>query len=213
MLSVLPLDGEAAHAPFTLDLVHATPDADGLTCGFSFGKMGPAAYAALADLMYGDPDAMLRFQQKRRAHKNLFSGSLRFLYWGVTEPVRAFSYLRRKPVVAIATATPIVAIEPMVATSEMSAVVATVPAIVPAMPAAAPVVAMDAALLAIADTIVAPVVEEDFDALAATLAVAPVEAPIVPADWMQAMLRLAAADLQRALSPVETADAATSLAA
>ena len=215
MLSVLPLDGEAAHAPFTLDLVHATPDADGLTCGFSFGKMGPAAYAALADLMYGDPDAMLRFQQKRRAHKNLVSGSLRFLYWGVTEPVRAFSYLRRKPVVAIATATPIVAIEPMVATSEMSAVVETVPAIVPAMPAAAPVVAMNAALLAIADTdtIVAPVVEEDFDALAATLAVAPVEAAVVPADWMQAMLRLAAADMQRALSPVEPAHAATSLAA
>ncbi len=215
MLSVLPLDGQAAHAPFTLDLVHATPDADGLTCGFSFGKMGPPAYAALADLMYGDPDAMLRFQQKRRAHKNLVSGSLRFLYWGVTEPVRAFSYLRRKPVVAIATATPIVAIEPMVATSEMSAVVETVPAIVPAMPAAAPVVAMNAAVLAIADTdtIVAPVLEEDFDALAATLAVAPVEAAVVPADWMQAMLRLATTDMQRALSPAETADAATSLAA
>ncbi len=220
-LSVLPLAGEAAHAPLMLDLVHATPDADGVTYGFSFGTMAAPGYAALADLMYGDPGAMLRFQQKRRSHKNLVVGSLTFLYWGVTEPVRALSYLRRKPTGTAVAAVPATAIEPVVAL-EATVAAEAAPVFVPAIELAAviPVAVATAPSPAVVagDAIVAPVLDEDFDALAATLAMAPVEIPIVPADWMQAMLRLAAADMKRvlpqpALSLLEPADAATSLAA
>ena len=216
-LSVLPLEGPPVHAPLLLDLVHATPDADGVTYGFSFDTMGPAGYTALADLMYGDPEAMLRFQSKRRSHKNLFSGSLQFLYWGATEPVRAFSYMLGKQGVAVPAVAAMPSAEPVIAVSSpsvpMLAGIASTPA------ADAPIIAAVAAMLAsvpepAADgTVVAAVVDEDFEALAASLAAAPPAAAIVAADWMQAMLKLAAAEMRLALSSEATAHAETSLAA
>ena len=216
-LAVLPLDGEVPHAPLTLELVHATPDADGITYGFSFGQMGPTAYAALADLMYGDPGAMLRFQQKRRSHKNLLSGSLQFLYWGATEPLRALSYLRRKAAVADIAAVPSSKTRswsrrcPRSPRRSTSCRSSSKPNPLRCASHASP---RRSPLLAIVrtETIVVPVLDEDFDALAATLSKAPAETPIVAADWMQAMLRLAAAEMKRAL-PEQTAGAETSLAA
>ena len=66
--------------------------------GFEFHDMEPDDYFALADLMYGDSDALPRFLRSRRKHKNIFAGLVQFLWWGVSEPVRAFRYaLSRKP--------------------------------------------------------------------------------------------------------------------
>ncbi|MGO9392720.1 hypothetical protein, partial [Rhodoblastus sp.] len=46
----------------------------------------------LAELMYGDSDALPRFLKSRRKQKNLIAGSARFVWWGVTEPFRALRY-------------------------------------------------------------------------------------------------------------------------
>ena len=61
--------------------------------GFEFHEMEPDDYFVLADLMYGDSDALPRFLATRRKHKNIFAGGGQFLWWGVTEPFRAFRYL------------------------------------------------------------------------------------------------------------------------
>ena len=64
--------------------------------GAEFEDMDARAYYALADLMYGDSDALPRFLASRRKHKNVFAGSFEFIRWGLFEPVRAFSYLFKK---------------------------------------------------------------------------------------------------------------------
>ena len=60
---------------------------------FEFENLEGRAYYVLADLMYGDADALSRFLMSRRGHKNVFSGTFQFLIWGFIEPFRAFSYL------------------------------------------------------------------------------------------------------------------------
>jgi len=63
-----------------------------------FEMLQPEEYFALADLMYGDPDALPKFLQSRRKHKSIFAGTLQFMLWGLIEPFRAFAYvLKRKP--------------------------------------------------------------------------------------------------------------------
>ncbi len=58
-------------------------------CDVVFEDMTPASYYVLADLMYGDAEAMRRFQQRRRNHKNLLAGTLQFIAWGIVGPLRA----------------------------------------------------------------------------------------------------------------------------
>jgi cellulose synthase (UDP-forming) len=70
----------------------STPVREETLCECRFERLRPQDYFALADLMYGDAEAMTRFQQRRRRHKNLFAGSAQFIWWGVTEPFRALSY-------------------------------------------------------------------------------------------------------------------------
>ena len=163
-LAVLPCAGGDAHAPLSIDLVHATPGEDGTTFGFSFGTMNAAAYMALADLMYGDPDAIARFLAKRRSHKNLVAGSWQFLRWGIVEPTRAITYVARgalpvvaawlrakgmlpvegtqaNPVEPVMLAEPILVVEPMhaaetVASVEPAPVAATLPSLPEASTAA-----------------------------------------------------------------------------
>lgn len=60
--------------------------------GFEFHDMEPDDYFVLADLMYGDSDALPRFLAGRRKHKNVFAGAGQFIWWGLTEPFRAFRY-------------------------------------------------------------------------------------------------------------------------
>ena len=64
--------------------------------GFEFSDLKPEEYYVLADLMYADSDALPRFLASRRKHKNVFSGTCQFIWWGLVEPFRAISYLRKK---------------------------------------------------------------------------------------------------------------------
>ncbi|MGE3248318.1 MAG: UDP-forming cellulose synthase catalytic subunit [Beijerinckiaceae bacterium] len=83
----------------TLPLVfkHATTAAGKNTVyEFEFTEMQPDEYYVLADLMYADSDALPRFLRTRRVHKNIFAGTGEFIWWGVSEPFRAFSYLRKQ---------------------------------------------------------------------------------------------------------------------
>jgi cellulose synthase (UDP-forming) len=59
----------------------------------SFGALAPREHLALADLMYGDADALASFVAARRRHKSILAGTIQFLWWSVIEPIRAFSYL------------------------------------------------------------------------------------------------------------------------
>jgi cellulose synthase (UDP-forming) len=74
--------------------------------GFEFTEMQPDEYYVLADLMYADSDALPNFLATRRIHKNVFAGTGQFLVWGLTEPMRAFSYLRKKAQEEAAAAVP-----------------------------------------------------------------------------------------------------------
>lgn len=66
--------------------------------GCEFELLQAEEYYVLADLMYGDPEALSRFLASRRKHKSLWAGTGQFLWWGVIEPLRALSYLFiRKP--------------------------------------------------------------------------------------------------------------------
>ena len=60
--------------------------------GVSFDELRPQEYFVLAELMYGDSDALPRFLKSRRRQKNLVAGSALFIWWGVSEPFRAISY-------------------------------------------------------------------------------------------------------------------------
>ncbi|MDP4023016.1 UDP-forming cellulose synthase catalytic subunit [Methylobacterium sp. NEAU 140] len=70
-------------------------DAAGDTRDVAFELPHPAAYRGLAELMYGDAAPLRAFLDGRRRHKDLLSGSLRLLAWGITEPVRALAYVAR----------------------------------------------------------------------------------------------------------------------
>ncbi len=60
--------------------------------GAVFENLQPDDYYGLAELMFGNSEALPSFLRSRRNHKNLFVGSLTFVWWGVNEPVRAFQY-------------------------------------------------------------------------------------------------------------------------
>lgn len=90
-LSIEPVGTQVTMETLPLVTGALEPGGGGLVCSFS--SLAPADYFVLADLMYGDSDAMRRFLLSRRKHKSIFSGSLQLLIWGVTEPVRAFRYL------------------------------------------------------------------------------------------------------------------------
>ncbi len=82
----------------TLPLVyqHTTGSAEKVLHGMAFDSMLPQEYYVLADLMYGDSEALPAFLASRRKHKSIFAGSAQFIYWGLTEPFRAVSYALKK---------------------------------------------------------------------------------------------------------------------
>jgi cellulose synthase (UDP-forming) len=47
----------------------------------------------LADLIYGDAEALKRFLTIRRKHMGILRGTILFLRWSACEPFRAFYYL------------------------------------------------------------------------------------------------------------------------
>ncbi|MDB5571610.1 MAG: bcsA [Hyphomicrobiales bacterium] len=99
LLTIEPLGREVSREePIPVHFRHATAGPAGMVHGFEFGEMQPRDYYVLADLMYADSDALPRFLIGRRRHKNLLAGTAQFMWWGISEPVRAFSYaLHAKP--------------------------------------------------------------------------------------------------------------------
>ena len=57
-----------------------------------FGPLEPRHYAVLADLMYGQREALSRWLESRRKHMDIIRGTGLMMKWGVTGPVRALSY-------------------------------------------------------------------------------------------------------------------------
>jgi cellulose synthase (UDP-forming) len=68
--------------------------------GGSFETLNPREYFVLADLMYGDPDALPKFLQSRRKHKSVWVGTGQFILWGFVEPLRAIAYLFKRKIAA-----------------------------------------------------------------------------------------------------------------
>jgi cellulose synthase (UDP-forming) len=66
---------------------------DTIRYGVQFGEIAAVEYYVLADLMYGEAEAIKRFLASRRKHKNVVVGTLTFMRWGFVEPFRAFAYL------------------------------------------------------------------------------------------------------------------------
>ncbi len=98
-LQIDPIGPYAGDRTLPLRFVHTRRLGADTVYGFEFETLEPEEYFVLADLMYGDSDALPRFLQSRRKHKNIFAGAGQFLWWGASEPFRAFRYAlkARKP--------------------------------------------------------------------------------------------------------------------
>ena len=94
-LAVTPIGPHGDAETLPVSFRHMRPTPDGVLHGVEFGEMRSREYFVLADLMYGDSDALPRFLASRRKHKSIIAGSLQFVYWGLTEPVRAAAYAMR----------------------------------------------------------------------------------------------------------------------
>jgi cellulose synthase (UDP-forming) len=98
-LAVVGLDGRACPPPIPVRVLQ--PDAgDGTDrVALSFERLEAEHYFALAELMYGDSDAIAQFLATRRARGSFLRATLQFIAWGFEGPVRALRYaLRRQPI-------------------------------------------------------------------------------------------------------------------
>jgi cellulose synthase (UDP-forming) len=97
-LSVPPREGLAPHvarAAIPVRLTGMTAAGEETVCDLTYEALPTDAYHVLAELMYSDADAMVRFQNARRKHKNLLAGSLQFIWWGLIGPMRAVACLAK----------------------------------------------------------------------------------------------------------------------
>lgn len=93
LLTIEPVSGIVArNEALPLTLRHTSRAGERVVHGFEFRELVGRDYYVLADLMYGDSQALPRFLASRRKHKNVFAGSYEFIVWGVAEPVRAIAY-------------------------------------------------------------------------------------------------------------------------
>ncbi|NEU11891.1 UDP-forming cellulose synthase catalytic subunit [Methylobacterium sp. BTF04] len=100
-LTVVPMDGAPAGGPLPFEVGTITQTGDDAVVTLLFQTLDAQGYSALAGLMYGDADALLRFQQSRRRHKNIVAGTLQLVWWGLVEPLRAIRYaFKPRPVAA-----------------------------------------------------------------------------------------------------------------
>ena len=95
-LSVVPADGGAPLDPIAVRWRKMSKVGVGQTVTLSFDDPETLQYRSIAELMYGDTEAMSRFLQKRRKPIGLLRGSLQFAFWGFTEPFRALVIACRK---------------------------------------------------------------------------------------------------------------------
>ncbi|KMO27329.1 cellulose synthase [Methylobacterium variabile] len=91
-LTVVPVAGARPAGALPVILGPVTRTGADAVCRLAFGSLRTQDYVALAGLMYGDAEAMRRFQLRRRRHKDLLTGTLQFVWWGLVEPVRALRY-------------------------------------------------------------------------------------------------------------------------
>jgi cellulose synthase (UDP-forming) len=97
LLTIEPISGIVArNEALPIVLRHARASGESVVYGFEFEDLMSRDYYVLADLMYGDSEALPRFLLSRRKHKNVWAGTFEFLVWGVTEPVRAVAYSVRE---------------------------------------------------------------------------------------------------------------------
>jgi cellulose synthase (UDP-forming) len=94
-LRVVPAHGQAPHAPVRVRCTQRS----NAGYEFEFEDLQPQQYRTIAELMYGDTEAISRFIQRRRKPIGLLRGSLQFAIWGLSEPFRALVLaFRKKPV-------------------------------------------------------------------------------------------------------------------
>lgn len=93
LLHIEPSPGVAAGPGIEIMLTHVNGAGAGMQCGCAFAGLSPATYPVVADLMYGDADAIGRFIERRRTPIGVWRGTLQFFTWGVCEPFRALAYL------------------------------------------------------------------------------------------------------------------------
>ncbi len=184
-------------------------------------EAGAPLFRGLAELIYGDVSALQAFLSGRRRPKDLLSGSLRFLAWGITEPVRAVTYALRDRGAAPAAAPEVLAaIVPAPAAPAEIPQAASIPLPVVDVPvaeraaaAAAPAVPAPVAVTAPvgAPATAEPAPDTPGPAPAPAPAPAPtplpaaepdvsVAMPLTEAAWRQAVARLAAAEAPAAAS-------------
>ena len=149
-------------------------------CELAFRPFEARDHFAFATLMYGDAAEMLRFQQRRRAHKALIPGIAQFVYWGATEPFRFARYalralFARRPAAAVAAPGP--------KSAQIVAAPAAMPA--PAAPVAtAPVVRpQQRAVASSPHSVMPPVVAQEMVAVAS-----PEAESLELNDWVRLML-------------------------
>ena len=95
-LSIEAIGTLAGYCSMPMKFVHKSGPLGAEVYGFEFETFDPAEYYVLADLMYGDSDALPAFLATRRKQKNVFLGSGQFIWWGISEPIRALSYAFKK---------------------------------------------------------------------------------------------------------------------
>jgi cellulose synthase (UDP-forming) len=96
-LAIKPMGSFVADRTLPVVLKQKSTRDDGVRFELEFDAMQPREYYVLADLMYGDQSALSSFLNKRRVHKDLVRGTLQFVRWGITEPLRAVAYAMMPP--------------------------------------------------------------------------------------------------------------------
>jgi cellulose synthase (UDP-forming) len=91
-LAILGADGHVVMRTLDVNRTRAERDGETVIIGLKF-SLKPADYLVLADLIYGDADALMKFLTKRRKHMGILRGTMLFLRWSACEPFRAFYYL------------------------------------------------------------------------------------------------------------------------
>ena len=75
--------------PVPVTIRRVAADGSGQFLGMEFRALTSAGYVAVADVMYGRAEVLDNFRERRRKGRSLFSGSLQFLTWGVSQTGRA----------------------------------------------------------------------------------------------------------------------------
>jgi cellulose synthase (UDP-forming) len=92
-LMIDSVGGRGESRALEVTVVRAESREGSAAVGLKFEIRTAADYLALADLMYGDADALAKFLTARRRNMGIVRGTLVFLRWSITEPFRAFYYL------------------------------------------------------------------------------------------------------------------------